>query len=101
MTIRIVPNDRGVPHAKLAEVQLVFEDGVLKGLKLEGFAIWQGREGRHVTFPARAFTVNGERRSHALLRPSGADANSNEPLRALILQAFSDFEQASETRAKE
>jgi hypothetical protein len=91
MTIRIVPNEKGIPQSKLAEAEIVFEDGVLNGLKLVGFTIWEGREGRHVTFPARPFAVNGERRSYALLRPVSEPA-AQDPLRQLILQAFVDFE---------
>ena len=41
------------------------------GLKLIGFAVWERRSGsgRNVTFPARQYVVNGDRRSFALLRP--------------------------------
>jgi hypothetical protein len=44
---------------------------VLAGLRLIGLSIWERRNGasRNVTFPARQYTVNGERRSFALLRP--------------------------------
>jgi hypothetical protein len=37
----------------------------LAGLKLIGFSIWDRRSGcgRNVTFPARQYSVNGERRS--------------------------------------
>jgi hypothetical protein len=40
-------------------------------MKLIGFSIWERRTtaGRNVTFPARQYSVNGERRSFALLRP--------------------------------
>jgi hypothetical protein len=91
VTIKIVPNERGVPQAKLAEAEIVFDDGVLQGLKLVGFAIWEGREGRHVTFPSRPFTVNNERRFFSVLRPV-SDANAQEPLRQLILQAFVEYQ---------
>ena len=44
---------------------------LLDGLKLIGFAVWERRSGsgRNVTFPARQYVVNGDRRSFALLRP--------------------------------
>jgi hypothetical protein len=47
MTIKIVPNEKGNPPGKLADVELHFDaaDGVLDGLKLIGFAIWE-RHGR-------------------------------------------------------
>ena len=75
MTIKITPNDKGNPPGKLAEAELHFTDGPLEGLKLIGFAIWERRGGSagagdyNVTFPARQYTVNGDRRSFALLRP--------------------------------
>ena len=96
MTVRILPNDRGNPPGKLAEAELHFTDGPLEGLKLIGFAIWERRGnagGRNVTFPARQYSVNGERRSFALLRPALGDATAQERLRELILEAYADFEE--------
>ena len=71
MTVRFTPNDKGTPPGKLADAELHFTDGPLNGLKLIGFSIWERRTGagRNVTFPARQYAVNGERRSFALLRP--------------------------------
>ncbi|MGH6739983.1 MAG: hypothetical protein ACREDY_13305, partial [Bradyrhizobium sp.] len=71
VTVRITPNDKGNPPGKLADAELHFAEGLLAGLKLIGFAIWErrGGGGRTVTFPARQYAVNGERRSFALLRP--------------------------------
>ena len=60
------------PPGKLADAELHFADGCpLDGLKLIGFSVWERRSGggRNVTFPARQYAVNGERRSFALLRP--------------------------------
>jgi hypothetical protein len=93
MVVKITPNDKGNPPGKLAEAELHFDAGELDGLKLVGFAIWErrGGGGRNVTFPARQYSVNGERRSFALLRPV-ADATSQERVRQLILQAFADYE---------
>jgi len=69
MTVKFTRNDKGNPPGKLADAELHFTDGPLEGLKLIGFAIWETRNGarRNVTFPARQYTVNGERRSFALL----------------------------------
>ena len=71
LTVKIVPNDKGNPPGKLGDAELHFSDGVLAGLKLIGFGIWERRTGagRNVTFPARQYAINGERRSFALLRP--------------------------------
>jgi hypothetical protein len=98
MVVKIVPNEKGKPPGKLAEAELHFSEGVLDGLKLIGFAIWEGRggNGRNVTFPARQYAVDGERRSFALLRPI-ADAASQERVRNLVLQAYAEYE---ETAAK-
>ena len=95
MTVKIIRNDKGQPPGKLADAELHFGDGVLEGLKLIGFAVWERKSGngRNVTFPARQYSVNGERRSFSLLRPI-ADATSQDRVRDLILQAYSDFEAA-------
>src|SRR5262245_26227625 len=89
MTIKIVALDKGNPPGKLAEAELHFTDGPLEGLKLVGFAVWERRTGtgRNVTFPARSYSVNGERRSFALLRPA-VDSTSQTRIRDLILDAY-------------
>ena len=96
MTIKIVPNDKGNPPGKLADAELHFTTGPLEGLKLIGFAIWERRtgSGRNVTFPARQYSVNGERRSFALLRPV-ADTNAQDAVRDLILSAYAEYEKAA------
>jgi hypothetical protein len=80
---------------KLAEAELHFTDGVLAGLKLIGFTVWErrGGNGRNVTFPARTYAVNGERRSFALLRPVTGDATAQDRIRELVLQAYADYEE--------
>ncbi len=65
----------------------------LAGLKLIGFAVWERRNGdRMVTFPARQYLVNGERRSFALLRLI-VDATAQDRIRERILAAFAEYEQ--------
>ena len=94
MVVRILPSDSSTPVGKIADAEIVFDDGVLNGLKLVGFSIWErrgGNGGRNVTFPARSYSVNGERRSFALLRPV-MDTTAQDPLRALILQALAEYE---------
>ena len=94
MTIKITPNDKGNPPGKLAEAELHFTDGPLEGLKLIGFSIWErrGGNGRNVTFPARSYVVNGDRRSFSLLRPI-VDSTAQNKLRDLILEAFQEYEE--------
>ena len=96
MVVKIVPNDKGNPPSKLADAELHFTEGVLEGLKLVGFAVWERRSGsgRNVTFPSRQYTVSGDRRSFALLRPV-ADATSQERVRDLVLQAYAEYEESA------
>ena len=91
-TVTIVPNQNGHPERKLADAELHFDEGPLKGLKLVGFGVWQGDDGMrvNVSFPARHYTVNGERRSFVLLRPID-DPAAKEELRQLIIEAYTSF----------
>ena len=100
MVVKITPNDKGNPVGKLADAELHFSDGALDGLKLIGFAIWErrGGNGRHVTFPARSYAVNGERRSFALLRPI-VDKDAQNRVRDLVLEAYAEYEERSEAAA--
>ena len=93
MTVKITPNDKGNPTGKLADAEIHFSDGPLEGLKLIGFSIWErrGGSGRNVTFPARQYAVNGERRSFALLRPI-VDTTAQSKIRDLILDAYAEWE---------
>ena len=92
LTVKITPNDAGNPPGKLADAEVHFAEGPLEGMKLIGFAIWerQGGGGRNVTFPARQYAVNGERRSYALLRPV-AEPSAQQAIRDLILEAYDEF----------
>lgn len=96
MTVKIVSNEKHNPPGKLADAELHFTDGVLEGLKLIGFSVWERRTGggRNVTFPARQYAVNGERRSFALLRPIG-DTSAQERIKDLVLQAYAEYEETA------
>lgn len=90
--VKITPNESSSPAGKLADAELHFTAGPLAGLKLIGFAVWERRSGgRNVTFPARQYSVNGERRSFALLRPI-ADMSANAAVRDLILAGYATWE---------
>ena len=98
VSVRILPNDSGNPKGKLADAEVIFgaDSGPLSGLRLIGFGVWERRDGgRNVTFPARQFSVNGERRSYALLRPANGEANAQDPIRQCILDAYTRVENAS------
>lgn len=101
MIVKVIANDRCNPPGKLADVELHFADGPLEGLKLIGFGVWErrGANGRNVTFPARSYAVNGERRSFALLRPLDGGLNANNRLREVILQAYAEYEETTATSA--
>ena len=92
VSVKIIPNEKGSPPGKLADAEVIFEAdaGPLSGLKLIGFSVWERRDGgRNVTFPARQYSVNGERRSFALLRPANGDPMAQEAIRDAILEAYS------------
>ena len=101
MTVKITPNEKGNPRGKVAEAELHFTEAHLEGLKLIGFAIWERRGsngGYNVTFPARSYAINGERRSFALLRPI-VDATAQNAIRDLIIAAFQQHEEAAAAHA--
>ena len=98
MTVKINPNDKANLVGRLADAELHFTGGPLEGLKLIGFGIWERRgvSARNVTFPARQYSVNGEKRSFTLLRPI-ADAAAQERVRNLVLEAYADYEENAAT----
>lgn len=98
VSVKIIPNGKGTPAGKLADAEVVFEAdaGPLSGMKLIGFSVWERRDGgKNVTFPARQYSVNGERRSFALLRPSTDDRAAQDAIRDRILDAYNSLEVAS------
>jgi hypothetical protein len=48
-----------------------------------------------VTFPARQYSVNGERRTFALLRPANGELSAQDPIRSAILEAYTRVEAQS------
>jgi hypothetical protein len=88
VTVRISLSNVDRPTGRLADAELHFVGGPLAGLKLLGFAIWNCRSGgRVVTFPARQYTADGQRRSFTLLRDIPGQAGS-QAIRDLILEAY-------------
>ena len=91
MSVTILPNTKGSPQGKLADAEVIFgaASGPLNGLRLIGFGVWERRDGgRNVTFPARQYSVNGERRSFALLRPANGNTSAQEAIKQRILEAY-------------
>ena len=98
VSVKIIPNEKGNPPGKLADAEVVFEAeaGPLSGMKLIGFSVWERRDGgKNVTFPARQYSVNGARRTFALLRPSREDRSAQDAIRERILDAYNRLEDAS------
>jgi hypothetical protein len=92
MTVKFQQNDKGAPQGKLADAEIHFSGGPLDGLRLLGFAVWERKGGgRNVTFPARTYTMNGERRTFQLLRPI-ADSSTESKLRDIVLEAYKEYE---------
>jgi hypothetical protein len=91
MTIKIIPNDKGNPPGKLADVELHFTSGPLDGLKLIGFGVWERRTGagRNVTFLARQYSVpaSADRSrccDHLFPLPTGIGLQSKRPGRRQV-----------------
>ncbi len=100
ITIKIHRNERNTPPGKLADAELHFIGGDLDGLRLLGFGVWERRipnpevekaghtmHHLNVTFPARTFTVHGDKRNFALVRAID-DPSAQDKLRQLVLQAY-------------
>jgi hypothetical protein len=88
MRIQFV-NRAGAPEKLICEAEVVFDDGPFAGMKLVGFSLWRGGDdGVFVTFPARAFGPEGERRYFDLLR--SAEGNPADPRRVKewILESY-------------
>lgn len=95
--VKVTPADDSAPAGKLADVELHFAGGELDGLRLIGFAVWSRRDGggRSVTFPARQFTVHGERRHYSLLR-SVEDVQAERRLRRWSFRRISPTRQEAQ-----
>ena len=89
ISIHIIKTNGHAAPGKLADAEIHFTGGELDGLKLVGFAVWKARDGRgqNVSFPARQFTVRGDRRSYSLLRWIEA-REAQAKLEAAVLDAF-------------
>ncbi len=79
----------GAPEKLVCEGEIVFEEGPLAGMKLVGFSLWRGAEDEvYVTFPARPFGLEGERRYFDLLRSAEGNAADPRRVKEWILDAY-------------
>ena len=87
--VKVLRNEHGRPAGKLADAEIHFTAGELAGLKLVGFTIWEGRDGkrRRVTFPGRPLVVHGDKRNFELLRAIG-NPSVLDRVRDLVLNAY-------------
>jgi len=83
-----LPGPKG-PGKLLANAELVFNTGLLAGLRLTGFALWkaQGEKGGFisVTFPSRP---TGPRRYFEYLRTLSGDAKDLDVLKGALVNAY-------------
>jgi hypothetical protein len=93
MTVKFFPNDKQSPPASWPTPNCTSRAAARRPQADRLRHLGGKTGGRNVTFPARQYTVNGERRSFALLRPL-VDPSSQEKLRDLILEAFKEHEAA-------
>jgi hypothetical protein len=95
MKIQFTPKDNG-PDRLVAEAELLFDDGLLEGMKLVGFSLWKSPEGEiYVTFPSRAFGAGADRRYFDFLRSTEGTPLEPRRLKAAILEAFQAQAQAT------
>jgi hypothetical protein len=80
MRVQFVERQNG-PERLVCEAEIVFDaTGPLAGMKLVGFSGWRVADGEiSVTFPARSFGADGERRFFDFLR--AAEPGSGEARR--------------------
>lgn len=82
-------NRGGAPEKLLCEGEIVFEEGPLAGMKLVGFSLWRGGDdGVYVTFPARAFGPEGDRKYFDLLRSAEGNAADPRRVKDWILESY-------------
>ena len=92
MVVKIQVTEKG-PPGKLADAELHFTSGPLDGLKLIGFRCGDGHGRRpERDVPGAAYSVNGERRSFSMLRPSSIQPAQERILRDVVLEAYAEHE---------
>ena len=72
MRIQFILNHKGTPSGKLADVEILFEEGFLAGLTLGGCSIWRSKKGDEPTVlvTSRSYATAGGVRYYQFLRSS-------------------------------
>jgi hypothetical protein len=78
------------PERLLANAELIFQSGLLEGLRLTGFALWKAKEEKgegfvSVTFPSRSL---GSGRFYEYVRTVSGDAKDLRKLKGAIVAAY-------------
>lgn len=77
------------PERLVCEAEILFEGGILDGLKLVGFSLWRSPEGEiYVTFPSRAFGTGSDRRFFDFLRSHEGGIADSKRVKAWIAEQF-------------
>lgn len=95
MRVQFIYRENG-PEKLVCDAEIVFDDGILKGMKLVGFSLWQGAEGQlSVTFPSRAFGAGSDRKYFDYLRSAEASSGEAKRVKAGILEQYEASRQAA------
>jgi hypothetical protein len=80
MRIQFILNHKGTPSGKLADVEILFEEGFLAGLKLGGCSIWRPLKGDAPTVlvTSRSYATAGGVRYYQFLRSSEDGEKENQ-----------------------
>jgi hypothetical protein len=102
IVVRVFLNSKTSKRGKLADAEVHFQDGPMRGLRLCGFGVWgtrasqETREATNVTFPRQAYqTRKKEKRDYMILRTQpGMPASRVNEITELILDAYEEERQA-------
>jgi hypothetical protein len=88
MRVQFINRDNG-PERLVCDAEILFDEGPLAGMKLVGFALWNGADGEtYVTFPSRAFGGGTERRYFDYLRSIEGTPAEGRRVKAWIVEEW-------------
>lgn len=88
VTIQFVDKING-PERLVCDAEIVFNTGLLAGMKLVGFQLWRGAEGDvYATFPSRAFGTATDRKYFDYLRSVEPGSEKTRAVKDAILAAY-------------